>query len=273
MLPQNKLPSTKVSVFVTLGLVVLVGALALFGISVVMRGISESAPAPAFVAGAAPTQSVETETPIPPTETNDATPTPLVIMGVPNDVTPPPTYAVGPTAQFTELLPTSEWLTYEDKEAGFSVKYPPDWYLVASPEQERVAGYNVSVHSYDPQDMTLSVLRKSGKWPSNFIKVEIALMVSELTGQTLASNENISDWVHRTYPMAEEERVISENSTEIGGRKAFEQITQPNNGTAWSATYLPVGKYIMVVGRPHAEEDTIASRITRTIIDSIQFTK
>lgn len=273
MLPQNKLPSTKVSVFVTLGLVVLVGALALLGVSVVMRGISESAPAPAFVAGAAPTQSVETETPIPPTETNDATPTPLVIMGVPNEVTPPPTYAVGPTAQFTELLPTSEWLTYEDKEAGFSVKYPPDWYLVASPEQERVAGYNVSVHSYDPQDMTLSVLRKSGKWPSNFIKVEIALMVSELTGQTLASNENISDWVHRTYPMAEEERVISENSTEIGGRKAFEQITQPNNGTAWSATYLPVGKYIMVVGRPHAEEDTITSRITRTIIDSIQFTK
>lgn len=273
MSPKSKLPSTKVSVVVTLGLVILFGALALLGIAVLMRGISESAPAPGFVAGAAPTQIVATETPVPPTATSDATPTPLVIMGVPNDVTPPPTYAVGPTAQFTELLPISEWLTYEDKQAGFSFKYPPDWYLAGPPEQERVAGYSASIHSYDPQDPDLSILGKSGKWPPNYIKVEIALIVPELTGLTLLSNEDIADWVHRAYPATEEEQIISEGPTEIDGVKAFEQVIQSHNGPTWSATYLFVGKYIMVIGKPYVEGGTSSNKIIETIMDSIEFTK
>ncbi|MDL1897562.1 hypothetical protein FBQ82_14955 [Anaerolineae bacterium CFX7] len=272
MLPQNKLPSTKVSVVVTLGLVVLVGLLALIGISVLMRGISESAPAPVFVAGAAPTQVVETGTAIPPTEPKDATPTPLVIMGVPNEVTPPPTYAVGPTAQFTELLPTSEWLTYEDKQAGFSFQYPPDWYLVTSPEQERMAGYSVSIHSYDPQDPNLSVLGKSGKWPPNYTKMEFALVLPELTGDTLMPNESIADWARRSPAVTSEERIISEETIQIDGVEAFRQTVESKAPTS-SVIYLPVDKYIMHVVYPYEKEETLNTQVVQAILASIRISK
>ena len=272
MLPQSKLPSTKVSVIVTLGLVVLVGALALIGISVLMRGISESTPPPPFIAGAASTPVIPTETLIPPTETKDVTPTPLVVMGVPNEVTPPPTYAVGPTAQFTKLLPTSEWLTYEDKQAGFSFLYPPDWYLVTSPEQERRAGYSVSVHSYDPQDMTLSVLRKSGKWPSNYIKMEFALVLPELTGNTLMPNESIADWAHRSPAVTSEEKIISEETIQIDGVEAFQQIVESKAQTS-SVIYLPVDKYIMHIVYPYEKEETLNTQVIQAVLALIRISK
>lgn len=273
MSPKSKLPSTKVSVVVTLGLVVLAGVLGFIGISVLLRGISESASEPAFVAGAAPTQIVETETPIPPTEPNDVTPTPLVIMGVPNDVTPPPTYAVGPTAQFTELIPTSKWLTYEDKQAGFTFKYPPDWYLVASPEQERVAGYSLSVHSYDPQDPNLSILGKSGKWPSNYTKLEITLDSPEAEGHPLEPNEDLADWVHRTRPLQESEQTLSEKKLRVDGIDAFEQITQSENSPSWSVIYLYSGKYMMFIAHPYEKEEIFNYQVIQTILSSMQFHK
>lgn len=277
MLPQKKSGSPKFSALVTLGLVILAGAFALVGISVFMRGFSASAPAPTFVAGAAPTQPSPTETSIPPTEPGDATPTPIVIMGVPNLVTPPPTYAVGPTAQFTKVIPVSEWLTYEDKQAGFSVKYPPDWYLKTTPEDERVAGYGTSLFSYDSHDMKLSVLNKSGKWPSNFVKMEIMLFTTKGTNHPLRPNQTIEDWVRWAYPDSEDERIVSEAIKELNGVKAFERITYSDKAASawrrWRAIYLFRGEYIMVIGHAYPEQETVSKKILETIVSSIRLTK
>lgn len=253
------------------------GVLALVGLFLFMRDNSQttSVSSVAVAAPSAPFKS--TSTPIPPTKTIQATPTPIVIMGMPNEVTPPPAYIVGPTAQFTKWTPLSAWRIYEDKETGFNVKYPPDWYLKTAPEKDRVAGSVTSLYSYDSQDMNLSVLGKSGKWPPNFVKLEIYFFLPEGTGHPLGPNQAIEDWVRASYPDSDEEKIVSETMTEIDGVKAFERVTQSDKAVTpwrrWRAIYLSVDRYIMIIGHPYEREESFNKKALEIIVSSIRWTK
>jgi hypothetical protein len=244
---------------VTLFLLVIVGALILLGTNEPSTAIRD----------AAPSERTAQEN----ASTNMTTPratVPRTVMGVGVIETPPPTYAVGPTAQFMKLIPISEWLEYEDETVGFRVKYPPDWYLSSPPDDSRTHGYVTAFFSYDHHDPELPVLAKSGKWPGNFVKVEI-YSVPEANDPPLRAGEDIAAWVRRTRPRADDDKLIQEGPVEIDGIAAFRQVIEYKGWSTGSATYFFYGGYVFTIAHRYYGPGTVVSQFLQTMIDSMEF--
>lgn len=255
---------------VTLGIILVVGLVLFLGISLLTRQDSASQQSPSFAAAAPLAQAVSTKTRVRPTRKNKGKPTVQVWLGTPNYPTPAPTYAVGPTAQFSRFIPIAEWKTYVAPE-GFSVKYPPDWYFETLPQEQelRVNGSTVHLWSYDYRDPNLSAIGKAGEWPPHFTKATISLARPETSGFPVEENETIQDWVYRAFP-EDEEKVVSEESVQVDGRQAFRRVTGTTGRPNWSITYLFHGPYIMLISHPVHEEGSFNRRVIQAIVDSIE---
>lgn len=268
MQPRKSTASSSFGPFATLAFITLAALLLVAGIWVLTRGTASEQNAPTAIA-AAQAQATSEVTDVPPTEEVEPTPDFEFYLGTPNSPTQEPTYAVGPTAQYSEILPISEWESFDAPE-GFSVKYPPDWYFETLPQEQelRVNGSTVHLWSYDYRDPNLSAIGKAGEWPPNFTKATISLARPETSGFPVEENETIQDWVHRAFP-EEEESVVSEESVQVDGRQAFRRVTSTVGRRNWSITYLFHGPYIMLISHPVHEEGSFNAQVITQIVESI----
>lgn len=229
--PKQITPRTNAPILV-LVLVIIIGAASFLLFSLVFQNSNTPDQSTQFVSGAAATPvstGVVVETPSStelPSTTLIPTATDEVILGTPVYVSPVPTHATGPTAQFDEVLPIEQWLTFTDEKVGYSIKYPPDWYLETTPPDAIGICCSSSIYSYDPKDPSLETLGKEGKWPSNYVAVHFAVADLRATVPSLAfePNESMGDWVHRVVKLRDIDTVIEEREMTISGMPAYLQV-------------------------------------------------
>ncbi len=199
-------------------------------------------------------------------------------------------YIPGPTAQFSKWIPVEEWLTYTDEQARFSVKYPPDWYLVTVPKEYRVFGSTTSLYSYDINNPALAIEGKSGIEHPNYTKIEIGVAWNlEAIGSSFVPGESIFDWAQRnldysTIAANETEStnaifVREERHVEVGGKPAYmhvvssSKVQTPSKRNSSVGIYVKNGELLTIIHYPLEPEDSFNARVLQAILDSIVFSE
>lgn len=253
----------------------LVASVMVLGVGFVLLSPS-IAPLPAAsssIAGPAPTPTGIVPSSIAVVKVATENPTVAIVTGASSPratppVPPPPTaYTPGPTAQFTTFVPIEQWLTLTNREAGFSVRYPPDWYVETPPAAHAGFGSSASFYSYDPKD-PFPIL-KGQTPPPNFSKIEITLVSFADTGGNLQPNETLAEWVDRTRPLPEGS-VTAEYEVTIGGVRGFSQRVELT-GPSWIDIFVPRGENILLISYPLPLEASFNAAVIRQILDSITF--
>lgn len=215
--------------------------------SVVAAQVAVTAEAPVY-------EETEIPTPDIPTPTQPPDPTP---------------YTPGPTSQFTTIVPTEDWLVYVDEQAGFSVKYPPDWYLTTTPLEERVFGSTTQLYSYDPNDP--NPVPKGTNPADNFIKLTIVSDSLQAMGWPFLPGETLTEWVQRTQPRSgDEQQILEEREASIGGLPAYFQKTI-YKGTEAATFYVHRDANMVYVGYFVRPSGSIHEQLIETILASLRF--
>lgn len=182
---------------------------------------------------------------------------------------PPPTvinYTPGPTASLQELAPIEEWKEYVNEQQGFTIKYPPNWYLNAGP-----TGQTTQIFNYDFKDPVLMTYKGP---PLALSKIDI--MVNRADGQPIdrfLEGETIRDWVYRTGRVSEEDKVIQEKALTLDGFPAIQQIVDFEYGGLMNAVYLKRPDDVIMIGQQYHEERAVPNQIFDLLIQSIRIQK
>jgi hypothetical protein len=187
----------------------------------------------------------------------------------PTPLPSPTTYIPGPTAQFETLAPIEQWKTYNNAEAMYSIKYPPDWYLNTTP-----SGQTTQFFSYDFNDPDPTI-GKGNPPPENFIKVEIAIEdITQHPDELFLPGETIADWVQRTRPLVEGvHTLIDEESLTVGGLPAFRQAVRANagDGGTYDAVHVKLGtNVVFIVLHPYATPGSFGNQVFRLMLESFR---
>lgn len=197
--------------------------------------------------------------------------TALATPDIPTPSQPPdPTpYLRGPTAQFSTLIPMQEWLVYLDAQAGFSIKYPPDWYLNTTPPEERVFGSTTQLLSWDPKDP--DPVPKGTKRPENFIKLEIVSDSLRAMGRQFLPDETLAEWVQRTRPRSGDEmQILEEGETTLGGLPAYFQKTS-YKGSEAIVYYVHRGANMVYIWHWVSAPNSIHEQVIENMLATLTF--
>ncbi len=258
--------------------IVVVGVIALL-----LTGTSAPAPTQTgAMAGASAPQSEPSgkpaaeilDTPTALIPTNVPVHTAIPTIALPTLIPEPTPYIPGPTAQFTTQIPIDQWLVYDDAQAGFSIKYPPDWYLRTTAPEDRVFGSTTQLFSYDPNDPILE--SKSRPPLPNFTKIEITVVDNlEATGEVFLPDQTIENWVRTSRviddSVGDQLKLIDEGATIVGGVPAYYQLIQyATRGLAKTTYVYHKGKLIFIV-HGFEEADSFNDLTLRGMMETIIF--
>ena len=199
--------------------------------------------------------------------------TPTRVLAVPTDaplppgfetVPPPPeptqiTYKPGPTASLQELAPLIEWKEYKNEYQGFTIKYPPNWYLKAG-----ATGQMTQIFSYDYKDPALTAHKGS---PLDLAKVEIG--VSQV--QQFLADENLSNWVSRTGRVSEGDKVLREEEITVSGLPALRQLVDYEYGGLIEVVYVKRGNTVIMIVQYYKEDWSVPNRVFELLVQSFAF--
>lgn len=202
--------------------------------------------------------------------TEEATEEPEPDIPTPTQPPEPTAYVPGPTAQFETILPIGDWLEFRDEQAGFSIKYPPDWYLKTTPPEERAAGSTTQFVSYDPNNP--DAVPKGTNKPENFVKLEITTDSLQAMGQPFLPNETLPEWVHRNRATdGEDLAILEERETTLGGRQAFYQVTLWKGVVKGATYYIHRDSNMVFVGYLSPPPESWASQVFDQMLASLSF--
>lgn len=206
--------------------------------------------------------------------------TPTRVLPVPTDAPtpfgavrptelPPPTaiaYTPGPTASLEQLVPLEEWKEYVNEQQGFTIKYPPNWYLNAGP-----TGQTTQIFSYDFNDPAFTGYKGS---PRNITKIEIYARRGQLSAMDqLQGNETIREWVYRTGRISEGDQVIQEEEITVDGLPALRQLVAFEYGGLMEAVYIKRPNDVILVGQPYREDWTVPNQVFDLLVQSFRIQK
>lgn len=260
--------------------ITVVGAISLFIVGMAapattMTGAPPNAAALEIVTQTSPSssptsQASPTSFPIPETVVVN-TPTVRPTLPLP----PSPTiYIAGPTAQFSTPIPIAEWSVYEDGQAGFSIRYPPDWYLKTTQPEDRIFGSTTQLSSFDPNDPILEA--KPPQPIPNFTKLEIIVVDNlEATGESFPPNQTIDEWVRTSRAIddsvQDQLELIDEGPTEVGGVPAYFQVIRYASGGVAKTTYVYHNNKLVFINHRFEEAGSFNGQVLQQMIDSISF--
>lgn len=184
--------------------------------------------------------------------------------------TPTPAGIVRPTAQFTTLLPLSEWKTYSSPENGFSIRYPPDWIVSPLPPNEcwPINRCFPSFYSYDPRDFKL--FPKGGPIAPNLFEIEIGYWDDTMGRPLPAPNENFPDYVatRTTNPPGVGDQLLYSEIIRIGGVESVLRVTELNDKV--TSIFVPRQDYVFILmyWEPQIEYN---NQVLKMMLDSIVF--
>lgn len=202
------------------------------------------------------------------------TPSPTIVENPtrrpPPTLPPPPTeYVPGPTAQFTTPVSIEEWQTLVNPEAGFTLKYPSDWYVVTPEPDHEGFGSGATFYSYDPKD--LFPVPKGSTPSPNISKVEITLDSFVGEGGPLLPTETLAEWVRRTRPMPKDS-IIREYEISLGDNVGFAREVIWMGRTSIEM-YVPRGANILLIGYPLPDADSYNDKVIQQMFKSFSFLK
>lgn len=176
---------------------------------------------------------------------------------------PPPTeisYTPGPTAHFDVMAPFEEWTDYVNEGQGFSVKYPPDWYL--NPGQMQFFSY----------DFNNPKLQLNPDLSLDYAKIEI--LVDDLTGlppeHQFRENETLREWVYRTGRVGEDDQVLEEEEFLLDGVPALRQFINYDPGLLIETVYLKRPTGLVLITQHYREDFTVPNQIFDLLVSSFR---
>lgn len=204
--------------------------------------------------------------------------TPTQVLPLPSDVplppgfktvAPPPeptalTYTPGPTASLEEVAPIEEWQEYVNEKQGFTIKYPPNWYLNAGP-----TGQTTQIFSYDFNDPSLADYKGP---PLNLTKIEIGISSSKNwpPAHQLREGETLREWVAKTGRVSEDDKLIEEEDLTVDGLPALRQLVDFEYGGLIQVVYVKRTDDVIIIGQPYREQWAVPNQIFEVLIASFR---
>ncbi len=259
------------ALLIAISTILVVGGVYLFVIGMTTPVPSQTGAYQSALASATSTAEVEVEqepnyelTPTRELPVPTNAPLPLGFETIP--LPPPPTeinYTPGPTASLDEVPPLGEWKEYVNEQQGFTIKYPPNWYLNAGP-----TGQTTQIFSYDFNDPAIKGYKGP---PLNVTGIDIYARRGQLSvNDQLKGNETIREWVYRTGRVGEDDEVIGEEEIIVDGFPALRQLVDYDYGGLMEAVYIRRPTDVILVGQPYREDWTVPNQVFDLLIQNLR---
>ncbi len=257
------------ALFIVFAALIGLGALYLFTIGMTAPAPTQTGAQQNALAQATATVEADTE------EEPNYDLTPTRVLPVPTDAPvppgakspiplPPPTeisYTPGPTASLEVLVPIEEWREYVNEQQGFTIKYPPNWYLNPGP-----TGQTTQIFSYDFNDPALDGYKGP---PLDLTKIEIGITQA----QQFLPNESIHEWIYRTGRLGEDDKLIQEEELPVDGLPALRQLVDFEYGGLIEGVYVKRTNDVIIIGQHYREDWAIPNQVFALLVQNFRIQK